>query len=709
VGLGALFPPLAVVALALVPPAGEEQPPPGPGPDPANVASVDPEPPAASDLGRHGRPLRVAVAGSTPPLHQRAGDRWEGFEPELAAALGERLGRGVVFVEPRDGRQSALELVATGTADVALSAITPTAEGAKQVDFTAPYAHVPLLLASRGAPPPADPAAVRGRRVAVAKGPALAQLAPLGAALVVHPDLTAAARAARTDRTLLVAGEAPRLRSLAARLGLTVHPLVVASSPVAMAVRKGEGEAFQAHLSALAPTVASLTGRWLPTLETYVAVAAGLDFACALTGTGKLHCFATSETRSLRNLARAGGEPITPLASVPAGEFVAVTAGWGHACALDRAGAATCWGIDHHGQCDAPRLAFRSLAAGAHHTCGLTVEGRVVCWGSDVDGQARPPQGAFTRLASGGHLACALDAAGRPSCWGRTRLLGPPPAAAFQDLAVSDDFACGLERDGRVQCWGHSLAAPSAPIEVPPVRFRSIAAGGGTACGIAEDGALHCWPGRWNAPGGTELTRVSVYDERGVALTPRARVGVFDLEGQGLPRLVISAADGVELVTEGEHLTEAGARVAICDRGGWTAVGAIVDGRLVEGHAVDPALTWYDGRSFLRQPNRACRDAQWVASAPIAIARDVKPGARDLGGGWTRTTLQWVRLEDGSRLGLSQLSYDPAPARMNRKAVAARDGEDVGDAPRPCRGYVVDWEPMGGSAQRLDLTDCPGD
>jgi ABC-type amino acid transport substrate-binding protein len=670
---------------------------------PGSPAAAEPEVVASAALPPVKGPLRVAVTGSYPALHERARAGWIGLEPELAFALGKRLGRGVVFIEPRRG--SPVEAVASGGADVALSAIVPGDARGAQVDFTEPYASVPVLLATRDAPAPADLAGLKGRRVAVAR--ALApRLAELGAELVPFPDVGAAVRAARADRTLLVAGDAPRLRRLAARHGLRVVPLTLGAMPVAMAVPAGEGGRFGEHLAALASDLDALRARWLPVLDTYVAIAAGLDFACALTATGKVHCFSTAETRSLRGTRRAGGTSTTPLANVPSGEFAAITAGWAHACALDRGGIATCWGTNKQGQCDAPSVPFRSIAAGVHHTCGLTGDGQVVCWGSNLDGQATPPRGAFTRLAAGGHISCALDAAGRATCWGRTRQLGEPPAVAFQEVAVSEDFACGLEASGRARCWGRSVAAPTVPLEAPEVRFRSLTAGGGSACGLPVEGGLVCWPGRWEVPGDAELTALSVYDERGGGLTPRGRVALFDKEGQGLAKLVVAGPEQVEFVAEGELVREPGALIAICDRKGWTRVGSIVDGAIVEGGGLDPAPYWYDARSALRRPGSACGEPQWIATAPIGPVRDRKPGAKVVEDGWTRTTLQWVQLEDGARLGLTQLSFDPGKARPDPKAKGRGGGDDPADA-RPCGGYLIDWEPRTGDPQRIDLTDCP--
>lgn len=80
-------------------------------------------------------PLTVAVY-EAPPFAERTDDgTWDGLGVELAQEVGQKLGRGVRFVEaPAD---SGLAAVASGRADLALAPMTAAGEAA--ADYTAPF------------------------------------------------------------------------------------------------------------------------------------------------------------------------------------------------------------------------------------------------------------------------------------------------------------------------------------------------------------------------------------------------------------------------------------------------------------------------------------------------------------------------------------------------------------------------------------------
>lgn len=190
--------------------------------------------------------------------------------------------------------------------------------------------------------------------------------------------------------------------------------------------------------------------------------------------------------------------------------WASVTVGDDHACALDAAGQAFCWGNNHAGQLGArtpvrcgiigesgrrgcyptasdtlplPVLGghrFAALSAGRYLTCGIEPEGALLCWGSPLGDTAayadrclldRPCSFAPVRPAPGRRFAavnaarrCAVDVAGALLCWdGRTGVAVPLPEPwarlpvagvdGDDDVPVQPTF-CAAARDGRVFCRG---------------------------------------------------------------------------------------------------------------------------------------------------------------------------------------------------------------------------------------------------------------
>ena len=106
----------------------------------------------------------------------------------------------------------------------------------------------------------------------------------------------------------------------------------------------------------------------------------------------------------------AGGERLvpTPVATLAAGDAVAVTTGFQHSCILTPAGGIRCWGRNDEGQLGnastvdsvapvtvrrqlpttTPALAgVVGLVSDAAHNCALLVSGQPVCWGRNPEGQ----------------------------------------------------------------------------------------------------------------------------------------------------------------------------------------------------------------------------------------------------------------------------------------------------------------------------------
>jgi len=80
--------------------------------------------------------------------------------------------------------------------------------------------------------------------------------------------------------------------------------------------------------------------------------------------------------------------------------FVEVSAGVSHSCAVTPAHAVYCWGSNAKGglgdgttvQRNAPTLVdgslhFQHVSAGDQHTCGISTDNAVYCWGRNIFGE----------------------------------------------------------------------------------------------------------------------------------------------------------------------------------------------------------------------------------------------------------------------------------------------------------------------------------
>ena len=219
-----------------------------------------------------------------------------------------------------------------------------------------------------------------------------------------------------------------------------------------------------------------------------------------------------------------------------------------HACALDPAGAAWCWGSNQNGQLgqgvnggrdSVPRtvsgnLIFSAIAAGETHSCGILTNGDAYCWGSNDNGElgdgTSSPRNVPTAVA-GGFKFTAIDAgldytcglvqggAGAVRCWGlgtdgqlgdgtvnsrnTPTLVGG--GHSFASISTGAAHTCGLEAGGTgvVFCWGTNpfgrLGDGTTTNRVLPtpvagsVSFASVAAGSTHTCGVSTAGAGYCW------------------------------------------------------------------------------------------------------------------------------------------------------------------------------------------------------------------------
>jgi hypothetical protein len=160
-----------------------------------------------------------------------------------------------------------------------------------------------------------------------------------------------------------------------------------------------------------------------------------------LAASTRFTCAATSE-----RVACWGETPTAPgiVSELSGGSFSALEVGVGHACVIDEA-RVKCWGANDAGQSapgDArtnvppttvlPDLEFVNVTAGRAHTCAITTSGVTYCWGD----------GSLDQLGDG------------VTGPGPHRVNMP---VAIGPIAASDDSTCALHLDDRIRCWGDVL------------------------------------------------------------------------------------------------------------------------------------------------------------------------------------------------------------------------------------------------------------
>lgn len=233
--------------------------------------------------------------------------------------------------------------------------------------------------------------------------------------------------------------------------------------------------------------------------------------------------------------------------------WAAVTVGDDHACALDAAGRAYCWGNNHSGQLGArtpvhcgilgesgargcyPQaseptpvaaaggMRFASVSAGRYMTCGIDLQGSAVCWGHPLADTAayrdrclrdQPCSFGPVPLLPGTRFAavdarsrCAAPRDGQALCWGSdyreegtVHVTWPLPASAIAGDAEEETY-CAVARDGRAYCQGDAdfgVQGRESPSDPPgpadgPARFTQVEVLGNWACGLERQGTALCW------------------------------------------------------------------------------------------------------------------------------------------------------------------------------------------------------------------------
>jgi hypothetical protein len=211
----------------------------------------------------------------------------------------------------------------------------------------------------------------------------------------------------------------------------------------------------------------------------YDTVVAAVDESCALTDVGTVYCW------------RAQGYP-HPIANTAG--ILTITADGHHACGLDAAGTARCWGDNSDGQLgisvspshDTAQVVagghqFLQIDAGASHTCAVSTSHDAWCWGLNSSGQL------------GANDLNALE----------VQPIAVAGGVSFAAVSSGGMHSCGLTSGGAAYCWGSNgfgqLGVDSAGVVSHPIAvtgghtFTAISAGYTHSCALTAAGAAYCW------------------------------------------------------------------------------------------------------------------------------------------------------------------------------------------------------------------------
>lgn len=283
-----------------------------------------------------------------------------------------------------------------------------------------------------------------------------------------------------------------------------------------------------------------------------VAIGAGDGYGCALRSTGAVVCWGRCRNIGRMNLTpRCTGTFLDqPFAVLGVPASVALSVGWDHACALDAAGVAYCWGSGGDGQLGggdplayAARQVtvagpFAHIAAGNTWTCGVLLsDGSVWCWGNGIGGylgDGRSGDYASAVAVRAGALAdvdalststgftCAHLRVGGLSCWGSSTVFGSGPHAtpmAFAAPSSARSFTTQMDGEVCVMDGPHALCASETS---PLVRVGGLngvldaAAAGRSACALLSDG-VYCWGDNAHGQCGTDTPSEVAPPQRAIA------------------------------------------------------------------------------------------------------------------------------------------------------------------------------------------------
>jgi alpha-tubulin suppressor-like RCC1 family protein len=159
--------------------------------------------------------------------------------------------------------------------------------------------------------------------------------------------------------------------------------------------------------------------------ERFQAIAAGDYYTCGLASSGKVYCWGEGYGLGLGDGIAYSQTP-APVASSDL--FISIATGYESTCAVSTLHELLCWGFGYGGAEDLSyvpvpvpvpgNVAMRSVSMRLSHACGLDTAGLAWCWGGLANPPAQVPGNLrFSSIGAGTSHACAIASDGA-WCWG---------------------------------------------------------------------------------------------------------------------------------------------------------------------------------------------------------------------------------------------------------------------------------------------------
>ena len=230
----------------------------------------------------------------------------------------------------------------------------------------------------------------------------------------------------------------------------------------------------------------SSVGSTIPVTGDCVSLAAGQDFLVILRLDGSVQHF--------------GG-----IGPAPAGNYIAVAGGFGHAAAITASRRTVAWGFNHRGQTNVPAGLPDAMKVTTtyNNTAIIDVAGQIHVWGWADQGLNSPPSGTYMEIDGGEYHFAALRSDGTVQCWGFN---DAGQTAVPQDLGSCLSVAAGggivgyvatghsvaVTGDGRIRCWGNNGWGQCA-VPATAQSALAVAAGGLHSLALLANGSVIAW------------------------------------------------------------------------------------------------------------------------------------------------------------------------------------------------------------------------